>query len=68
MNNENNNLEFLDILTIMSFGISISNLEENRKQSNDISKILNEIQEHLHRQDEILERQCKMLERGKHEN
>ena len=69
-----NNKEFdiLDIVAIISFGIAIMNLDENRKQSDEISKILAEIQEHLHTQDELikelsehLDKQDKLLERSK---
>ena len=48
------------------------NLDENRNQSDEISKILAEIQEHLHTQDELirklsehLDKQDKLLERSK---
>lgn len=63
MNNENENLDMLDILTIMSFAISMVNLEENKRQSEGISQILKEIQDHLHEQDEHLKKQDKLLER-----
>ena len=41
------NLDFLDILTILSFVIGYENLEINIKQSNDLDK-------HLSKQDDIL--------------
>ena len=53
----NSNLEFLDILTILSFIIGIENLELNIEQSNSLDK-------HLEQQDHILiEQQNKMLEK-----
>lgn len=58
------NDDFLDIITLLSFIISIENLEENLSQSdkqdiqNDLSekadKILTEIHTHLERQDKLL--------------
>lgn len=65
---ENKQFDFLDILTIMSFAISLQSLEianmnliENRQQTDDTQKILQEMQEHLNQQDEILENQDKIL-------
>ena len=53
----NNQFEFLDILTILSFIIGIENLELNIEQSNSLDK-------HLEQQDHILiEQQNKMLEK-----
>ena len=55
--NQSNNLEFLDILTILSFIIGIENLQLNIEQSNSLDK-------HLEQQDHILiEQQNKMLEK-----
>ena len=58
------NDDFLDIITLLSFIISIENLEENLSQNdkqdlqNDLSekadKILNEIHTHLESQDKLL--------------
>ena len=66
MNNEN--LDFLDILTIFSFVIGLQayeiakmNLVENRSQTNDTQQILKELEYHLAQQDEILENQNKIL-------
>ena len=51
-----NNLEFLDILTIVSFIVGVKNLELNEEQVNNLEK-------HLQSQDHILiEEQNKMLE------
>ena len=53
----NSNLDFLDILTILSFVIGIENLNLNIKQSDALDK-------HLEEQDHILiEQQNKMLEK-----
>lgn len=52
MNNEQ--LDMLDILTIIAFGIAVINLDENRTQTNGIEKILTEVQNHLHKQDKLL--------------
>lgn len=52
--NEQEQFDVLDIITLISFAIAIMNLDENRSQSDGISKILNEIQDHLHTQDELL--------------
>ena len=68
MNNEN--LDILDFLTIIAFGIAVINLDENRTQTNGIERILTEVQNHLHKQDELLnelsehlKKQDKLLER-----
>ena len=51
----NNNLEFLDIITILSFIIGVENLELNERQVNNLEK-------HLAEQDHILiEEQNSML-------
>ena len=67
--------DVLDIIALFSFAIAIMNLDENRSQSNNISKILTEIQNHLRLQDELLERlsehleqQDKLLERNMYED
>lgn len=64
----NKEYDFLDILTIMSFIISLQSLElanknltENRQQTDDTQKILKELEYHLAQQDEILENQNKIL-------
>lgn len=54
--NEQEQFDILDIITLISFTIALMNLEENRKQTEDIRKILIEIQEHLDKQDGMLER------------
>ena len=56
MDNQQKEFGLLDIITIISFTIALMNLEENRKQTEDIRKILIEIQEHLDQQDGMLER------------
>lgn len=62
------NLELLDIITIISFVVSLQSLEiananliENRQQTEDTQKILKEMQNHLDQQDEILANQDKIL-------
>lgn len=67
----NNELTFLDIITLLSFVISLENLEENLSQNdkqdlqNDLSekaeRILNEIHTHLQEQDEKLNRMMEIL-------
>lgn len=64
----NNNLNFLDIITILSFLIGLyalelatQNLEENRVQSKDSKEILHQLEVHLKNQDEHLEFQDKLL-------
>ena len=75
----NNNLSFLDILTILSFivglyalELAMQNLYENRLQSKDSEEILHQLDfhlkaqdEHLHAQDLHLAEQDKLL--GKEE-
>ena len=65
---ENRQFDFLDILSIISFAVSLQSLEianmnliENREQTNDTHKILSDLQEHLNQQDEILAKQDKIL-------
>ena len=60
----NDNLDFLDIITLLSFVISVENLEQNLTQNdkqqlqNDLSEkadiILSEIHAHLEKQDKLL--------------
>ena len=60
----NDNLDFLDIITLLSFVISVENLEQNLSQNdkqdlqNDLSekadRILTEIHTHLEKQDKLL--------------
>ena len=63
-----NNLDLLDILTILSFIIGLyalelamQNLEENRLQSKDSAEILHQLEIHLKAQDEHLAFQDKLL-------
>ena len=60
----NNNFNFLDILTILSFvvglyalDIAFKNLDENRIQSKDSADILYQLENHLKMQDEHLHAQ-----------
>lgn len=64
MNNNNNQFNFLDLLTILSFVIGLlalelakQNLAENRVQSKDSEEILYQLNQHLHIQDNILNEQ-----------
>ena len=64
----NNQLNLLDILTILSFLIGLyalelamQNLEENRIQSKDSKKILYQLEHHLKNQDEHLAFQDTLL-------
>lgn len=60
----NDSLDFLDIITLLSFVISVENLEQNLSQNdkqdlqNDLSekadRILSEIHTHLEKQDKLL--------------
>lgn len=66
---ERNNLNFLDILTILSFCvgvyalyIALENLEENREQNLDLREILDYLENHLRGQDEHLASQDRVLE------
>ena len=60
----NNQLSFLDILTILSFivglyalELAMQNLAENRMQSKDSEEILHQLENHLKNQDEHLHAQ-----------
>jgi hypothetical protein len=62
MQNQNNQLDFLDIITLISFYIAIQNLQENEQQS----KIL---EEKLDYQDEYyLKRAIELLEESIKQN
>ena len=59
--NENNELTFLDFLTILSFLISfyalligLENLIENRLQTEDTKEVLKKLDGHLKEQDKLL--------------
>lgn len=65
----NKNLDFLDIITILSFAvgvyaleIALKNLDENRDQNNELKNILNYLDTHLASQDEHLASQDRILE------
>ena len=75
----NNQLSFLDLLTILSFVVGVyalelamQNLQENRLQSKDSEEILHQLEVHLKNQDSLfgdlsnhLEKQDKVLFNGK---
>ena len=57
-----NNLSFLDLITIVSFGIglyaleiAIVNLKENEQQSEELKQILHYLEQHLSSQDVLFE-------------
>ena len=60
----NKNLDFLDIITILSFAvgvyaleIALKNLDENRDQNNELKNILHYLDTHLEAQDHHLKEQ-----------
>ena len=64
----NNKLNFLDLITLVSFGIglyalyvALENLEENREQNLDLKEILHYLEVHLQGQDNHLHEQDKHL-------
>lgn len=65
MNNqfEEQQIDILDIIAILSFIIGLDNLQENRQQSKTQEQIIKSIEEHLKRQDEQYEKIIKLLER-----
>lgn len=65
MNNqfEEQQIDILDIIAIVSFIIGLENLQENRQQSKTQEQIIKSIEEHLKRQDEQYEKIIKLLER-----
>lgn len=65
----NKKLTFLDLITILSFGIglyalevALKNLDENREQNDELKNILNYLDTHLQNQDEHLASQDRQLE------
>lgn len=65
---ERNNIDFLDVITILSFVIglyalyiALDNLDENRDQNNELKKVLSYLDNHLHSQDEHLKMQDELL-------
>ena len=65
MNNqfEEQQIDILDIITILSFIIGFENLEENRQQSKAQEQIIKSIEEHLKRQDDQNNKIISLLER-----
>lgn len=59
----NRQLEYLDLITILSFSIGLENLQENRQQSESQEQIIKAIEEHLKKQDEQYEKIIELLER-----
>lgn len=72
MLNDSNNLDFLDIINIVSFAIAIANYNENLNQSDkqelihkldkQTSELLSQLNAHLERQDENIDKILTMLE------
>lgn len=65
----NRQLNFLDVITILSFvvgvyalEIALKNLDENREQNEELKNILNYLDTHLQSQDEHLASQDRILE------
>lgn len=63
-----NKLNFLDLITLVSFGvgvyalyIALENLEENREQNNGLKEILHYLEGHLQDQDNHLKEQDEHL-------
>ena len=66
--NNNNGIGLLDVISIVSFIIGLTNYEENMSQSDvqGIMKVaLNDIHEHLREQDEKIDHIIELLEGGK---
>lgn len=65
MNNqfEEQQINFLDIISMLSFIIGLENLQENRQQSEGQEQIIKSIEEHLKKQDEQYEKIIELLER-----
>lgn len=70
MKQERNNLRYLDIVTILSFVIglyalevALENLDENRKQNDDLKEVLNYLENHLQDQDLHLANQDEILKK-----
>ena len=72
MLNDSNNLDFLDIINIVSFAIAIANYNENLTQTDkqelihkldkQTSELLSQLNAHLERQDENIDKLLTMLE------
>ena len=72
MLNDSNNLDFLDIINIVSFAIAIANYNENLNQTDkqelihkldkQTSELLSQLNAHLERQDESIDKLLTMLE------
>lgn len=59
---EEQQINVLDIIALLSFIIGLDNLQENRQQSKTQEQIIKSIEEHLKRQDEQYEKIIKLLE------
>lgn len=65
MNNqfEEQQINILDIIAILSFIIGLDNLQENKQQSKTQDQIIKSIEEHLKMRDEKYEKIIRLLER-----
>lgn len=65
MNNqfEEQQINILDIIAILSFIIGLDNLQENKQQSKTQDQIIKSIEEHFKMQDEKYEKIIRLLER-----
>lgn len=72
MLNDSNNLDFLDVINIVSFAIAIANYNENLNQTDkqelihkldkQTSELLSQLNAHLERQDKDIDKILTMLE------
>ena len=65
--NESNQLEFLDILTIVSFVLQLQNQKhiiDIKDVQNEVDRAVNDIHSHLATQDEKIDRILNLLEGG----
>lgn len=69
MQQQERNLNFLDIITVLSFCvgvyalyIALDNLQENREQNEELKEVLDYLENHLQDQDLHLANQDKILE------
>ena len=69
MQQQERNLNFLDIITVLSFCvgvyalyIALNNLQENREQNEELEEVLDYLENHLQDQDQHLANQDKILE------
>lgn len=69
--NEQQNLDFLDLLTVMSFGLQLQNQSKIfgiKDVQDDNNRIANELHEHLKNQDEKINKILEVLNERKNRN